>query len=170
MGVAYTSMSTSDAGQTLKLAGAGASIGLAVGFAVVENVVLYGTGILAGASDPTVTLNGVSQVDENLNTDFYGLGGGLAYYLVPANVYFAGSLLASWVSVSDTNRNIELGRSKAGFAVEGLIGKEWWVSSNWGLGLALQLFYGRMSDNTITAARTPWTTTGGALLFSATFN
>lgn len=170
MGLAYTSMSTSEGGFETKLSGAGASIGVAVGMAVMENVILYGTGLLAGNSEPTVTAGGITQDNANVSADFYGVGGGLAYYLVPANVYLAGSLLASWVSLSDTRDNNEIGRTKAGLSVEGLVGKEWWVSTNWGLGLALQLFYGRMSDSTITAAKTPWTAAGGALLFSATFN
>ncbi len=32
------------------------------------------------------------------------------------------------------------------------VGKEWWVSSNWGLGLAGELLLGRMSDQSVSGA------------------
>jgi hypothetical protein len=50
-----------------------------------------------------------------------------------------------------------------------MIGKEWWVSDNWGLGIAGQFFAGRMNDSEAPGAPT-WETTAAALVFSATCN
>jgi len=51
-------------------------------------------------------------------------------------------------------------------------GKEWWVSSNWGLGIAGELFLGRMAGGS-EPGRTethPYTVKGFSLLVSASFN
>ena len=55
-----------------------------------------------------------------------------------------------------------------GFGMDLLVGKEWWVSSSWGLGLAAQFIYGSAKDREPALER--WTTFGGGLLFTATYN
>jgi hypothetical protein len=116
----------------------------------------------------------VTATTTNTTATLAGIGGGLAYYLDPANVYFAGSLLATSLQISDTTngQNRTVGETDSGFGVELLVGKEWWVSDNWGIGAAAQFIYGAMQDkDTFNTSSPPtWSAAELALLFSASFN
>jgi hypothetical protein len=65
-----------------------------------------------------------------------------------------------------------VGKSDLGFGVNASVGKEWWVSENWGVGAALQFMAATMKDHQVFAgdSKPTWTAIGFALLFSATFN
>jgi hypothetical protein len=55
--------------------------------------------------------------------------------------------------------------------LEGQVGKEWWVSSNWGLGLAGRALLGAMKDRPLVNENvTTWRLAAFSLLFSATYN
>jgi hypothetical protein len=98
-----------------------------------------------------------------------GVGGGLAYYL-DSNLFFAGSLLASRLVINNSDGNA-IARSDWGFTFDGQIGKEWWASDNWGLGVSLQLLLGRMKDQDDGSGLTPtWSFTSFNVLFSASYN
>ena len=55
-----------------------------------------------------------------------------------------------------------------------VIGKEWWASDNWGLGVAGQIYMARMKDRVpegFPGAEAPtWRALGLNLLFTASFN
>jgi hypothetical protein len=101
--------------------------------------------------------------------DLIGFGPGLAYYLEPLNLYLSGSMQFSQVTANDnsssSNANADL--TDTGFGASFMAGKEWWVSSNWGLGAATMLHFASMKlknyDGRMTA-------TGISVLFSATYN
>jgi hypothetical protein len=100
-----------------------------------------------------------------------GIGGGAAYYL-ESNLFFAGSLLGSQLFIDDSNGNSVV-QSDLGITFEGLFGKEWWVSDNWGLGVTGQVLLGVMKDQAIPGqnASTPtWKLAAFSVLFSATYN
>ncbi len=170
LGFGYTSMSTSEPGFDLKASGGGGAFGLAIGGAVNNNLIIYGTILDSVASKPTVEFNGQTATG-NFSAGVVGLGGGVAYYL-DTNLFFSGSLLASQLVIDDSSGN-QVGKSDWGFTVEGQLGKEWWASDNWGLGASLQVVYGRMKDQgslTSTGSPPTWSATGINLLFSATYN
>jgi hypothetical protein len=48
-----------------------------------------------------------------------------------------------------------------------MVGKEWWVSDDWGLGVAAQLLLGSAKDPYSDAH---WTSRGVAVMFSSTYN
>lgn len=82
----------------------------------------------------------------------YGFGGGATYYLMPHNLFWS----ASWGmsgSYDDT--------SVVGWGAAHLVGKEWWVSSNWSLGVAGQFLYADHGDEEAASL---------GVLFSATYN
>ena len=98
-----------------------------------------------------------------------GVGGGLAYYL-DSNLFFAGSLLASRLVINNSDGNA-IARSDWGITFDGQIGKEWWASDNWGLGVSLQLLLGRMKDQDDGSGLTPtWSFASFNVLFSASYN
>jgi len=170
LGLGYTNLSTSVDGNDLTIAGGGAGFGIALGGAINSHLIIYATLVDCEASDPELKVNGQSQGTANgRSAGVVGIGGGLAYYL-DSNVFLAGSLLASRLVVNNDNGDT-LGRSDWGFTVEGLVGKEWWVSDNWGLGVSGQLLLGSMKDRAATATGdVSWQVTAFSVLFSATYN
>jgi hypothetical protein len=168
-------MSASSGDTSLSVHGGGAGLGIAIGGAVARNLIIYGTLVDSVASSPTFTQTFAGQTSSstanNASAGVVGIGAGLAYYL-DSNVFFAGSLLASRLVINDSNNN-PIARTDLGFTFEGLVGKEWWVSDNWGLGVSAQVMAGVMKDQpqTLTTQAPPtWSVLAFNLLFSATYN
>jgi hypothetical protein len=87
---------------------------------------------------------------------------------MPLNLYLSGTLLLQQVSLSDSNdSNSTLNLTNVGLAASLMVGKDWWVSENWGLGAAAQLLLGSAKDRYVDSN---WTTAALALMFSATYN
>jgi hypothetical protein len=59
--------------------------------------------------------------------------------------------------------------AQSGFGLEGALGKESWIGGHWGLGVAGQFFLGLNADAAAPGSFT-WTTLGGSVAFSATYN
>jgi hypothetical protein len=172
LGGGFTSMKANSGGADLKISGDSVSIGIAVGGALTENLVLYGTFTGTTISNPNFSSAGTTVIAAGVSTaGSVGFGVGLAYYLEPTNVYFAGSLLANQLELDDADGN-KVRETEFGVGFEGLIGKEWWVSDNWGLGVAGQFVFASMKDKDSLGTGNPptWTSTAFSLLFSATFN
>jgi hypothetical protein len=173
LGGGYLRSSTKVAGVEAAYSGGAVSFGLAAGAAVTSNLIVYGTITIAGASDPTVTAPGVSLSLDGAQLVSGGLGVGVAYYFEHPNVYLAGALLMNEIELQDSSGKVH-GQSEWGPGFEGLVGKEWWVSSNWGLGVAGQILLASMKDEGggkgIGDGAVTWDLTGFSLLFSATYN
>jgi hypothetical protein len=181
-GVGYTSMSTSLNGTDLSFAGGGTGFDIALGAALNPHLIIYGTFISSTASDPEDKIKG-QPLDSASHgmivgaaglggfgaVGVVGLGGGMAYYL-DSNLFFAGSLLGSRLFVDDDNGKTAA-RSDWGFTFEGLFGKEWWVSDNWGLGVSGRVLLGAMKDRPYTSENVAtWQLAAFSLLFSASYN
>jgi hypothetical protein len=183
LGLGYTRMSTSTMMTDVSLAGFGGNFGIALGGALKSHLILYGTLIGSTARTPTGRIHGplsLSGASDGMLVGTVSLGGfgsagvvgagaGVAYYL-DSNVFFAGSLLGSRLFVDDNNGNM-VARSEWGVTAEGLVGKEWWLSDNWGLGVSGQLLLGAMEDHPYVNEGVPlWWLTAFSLLLSATYN
>ena len=171
LGGGFTSISGSNgAGDTVRLSGGGVSLGVALGGAITKDLIIFGTVAGTIVSGPKVTSNGVPGAynSPNATTDSVGgTGAGLAYYLEPVNVYLSGALMLVTFEFDDANNNA-IYQSKTGVGFQGIVGKEWWVSTNWGLGLAGELYVATMKDKT--DPDTNWTSSAFSVLFSATYN
>jgi hypothetical protein len=178
LGPGYTHLSASDSGGDLSLGGKSLSFGIALGGAVSSHVIVYGT-VVDGLVFDLSSKQNQAQAESGMIEGFVnggglgrmsvlGVGAGAAYYL-DSNVFFASSVLGSRVSVSDVIGAVA--KSDWGVTFEGLVGKEWWVSDNWGLGVAGQLLLGVMKDGPNANTSGPrWTLAALSVLFSATFN
>jgi hypothetical protein len=92
----------------------------------------------------------------------------MAYYFGATNLYIAATIAAGSVWVTPTiggNREVV---SDRGAMFEGHVGKEWWVSSNWGLGVGGQVMFSRLDVKGDPTGR--WSAFATALFFSATYN
>jgi hypothetical protein len=163
-GLGYLTNSASSGGSTMKVSGVGGTFGLAAGGIIARNLAVYGEIIGTSASDPSVEMGGVSGTMSGSMT-LAGFGPGLAYYL-DNNAYFSGTVLFSKLSAADDNGN-DAGETDMGFGASLSGGKEWWVSDDWGLGVAGQLMLASMKEKD---ADYRWTSAVVSLLFSATYN
>ena len=169
-------------GTDLSIAGNSGSFGIALGGAVIPRLIIYGTLIDSVVRQPTYKINGPSLSATNAGrtagvvsvgglgtAGVVGVGGGIAYYL-DWNVFFAGTLLASRLFVNNSNGDTAA-NTDWGFTFEGLFGKEWWVSDNWGLGVSGQLLLGAMKDHAVAGESVgTWHLAAFSVLFSATYN
>jgi len=152
----------------IQLSGGAGFFSLDIGGALVDNLVLHGRLSDFFVASPTVYVD-----DEELGTaedaslTFYLLGVGLTYYLMPANVYFTGVVGVARASADDGTGDPTA--TKAGFGLEGDIGKEWWVSDNWGLGVAGRFTFASVPDEQIGDDSTTLQGVGFGVLFSATY-
>jgi hypothetical protein len=159
-----------EAGNKAEFKGGAGDMNLAFGGMVSKNLALHGTMWGWGVQDPDadITLVGFGSGSGTLNGFLAAscIGPGLTYYLMPANVYFSGSVGIGSLSGSD---ELE-GNSDTGFALDLTVGKEWWVGDAWGLGFAGDFTYLSAKDKDLVGSSENWSVTGFGLRFSATFN
>jgi hypothetical protein len=147
----------------LTFKGGAGHFGVAVGGAVKENLILAGHLFGTNATDPELDVEGVGDFDtDDVDFALVGIGPQLTWYVMPANVYLSGTLALTRLTIDGDFADDE---SDWGIGGRFAIGKEWWVSHNWGLGVAghVALSTNEWNDDDVTT----WTT---GVTFSATFN
>ena len=115
-------------------------------------------------ADPDAKLSGVDGQFHGSIT-MSGVGGGLTWWVMPANFYFSGTLGVGLLSVEP-----DVGSSAStdtGFAAQVSLGKEWWVGDSWGLGVAGGFTYHNVPDGDV---EENWSGTSFSIRFSATYN
>jgi hypothetical protein len=159
---------TDAAGDELAFVGGGPSFGVALGGAVMPNLIIFGNLFGIGISDPDVEFNGAPYGSASGTTTIAGIGPGLAYYFDPYNIYISGTVAAMQFQANDSNGTSQY-ESEIGFGFQGMLGKEWWVTQDWGIGLAGEfVFASGMKDKIDPTIK--WGGTSFALAFSATYN
>jgi hypothetical protein len=155
-------------GTELGFSGFSGFLSVDVGGALTENLVLHGRISDFVTLGPTVSIDGeeVGDAADGASVGWILFAPALTYYIMPANIYltFAPGLTRV---VVDSGRG-STGRSEWGFGLNADAGIEWWVSDQWGLGVALRLCWGRVEDDSDGVA-VPITGTGLGILFSATY-
>jgi len=169
LGGGYTSITAKTGNDRYTISGGSLALGIAAGGTIAPNLILFGTLYDNIISDPDITSNGVGQgTDFGTDAHLIGLGIGLAYYVMPANVYFSGALTATWMRLDDNYYDSTYLETDTGLGFQGLVGKEWWVWPGWGLGVAGQLALASMKSADFPDTR--WTGVSVSVLFSATYN
>ncbi|HRP69687.1 MAG TPA: hypothetical protein PLY93_09165 [Turneriella sp.] len=142
---------------------------LQLGVAVVDNFILHGS--LSGYSSTDISegkLDGTTQAFTNkIKANISVIGAGFTYYIMPINLYFGAEVGRATTTI--TNGSVSF-TSEAGVAFNLYIGKEWWVSKNWGLGAALFYHYSTMPDSASGSVIPQITNTVIGIAFSATYN
>lgn len=136
---------------------------LMLGGAVSENTILHVELATASMTDPDMSDASFSgRVNGDMSTSLFGFG--LTQYYMPANAYVSVTVGSAQTTIDDG----ESWESDDGLGVKLMIGKEWWISDNWGLGLAGQVLYANCGGGDISTSDIK--TMAYALLFSATYN
>ncbi|HVP66830.1 MAG TPA: hypothetical protein VMT17_06165 [Anaeromyxobacteraceae bacterium] len=164
-GFGYLGSSASQGGLSVSVNGFSSQFGVAVGAAIVENLILAGDFWGAIAWAPSVTVSGGTANGGSVSSNLIGIGPHVTYYFMPANVYVSVTPSVTWVSLSYADQTAS---TKAGFGMKFALGKEWWVGSHWGLGIAGQFMFSLNEDQGTNPPT--WTSFAGGVSFSATLN
>ena len=171
MGLAAGSMGGNVPSGQLRISGAGLSESFAFGGAIRENVILFGEYSIEALPSGSVSGSGKNPDTQKSTATVLTFAPGIAYYFEPRNLYLSGSL---GLALSMAEERLNGGGvtniphdSNGGIGGNLTVGKEWWVSANWGLGAALRASFARTPDKTTGSA---WLGYFAAALFSATYN
>lgn len=167
-----------DGGRNLELGGSGTQFELSIGGALSENVILHADLLTVGSTNLGGDEGGIKGDFDNKGLGLGGLGLGVTWFINPHNIYVSGSIYTARLELARDvdNRDIESeARTHAAGMGRLTVGKEWWVSANWGLGIAASV-YGGVGIGEIEGENggpdRDFDTGfgGGSLMFSATFN
>jgi hypothetical protein len=165
IGIGYASGTESTTQGDLTVSGMAGTASINIGGAVAENTIIGVHLFDAVLTNPTVTLNGQTASTSSVSYTMFGIGPSFTYYFMPANLYWSGTVAITTLNATVNGRSYN---AQTGWGFRTSLGKEWWVSEHWGLGVSGSLSY---SANADTGTNAP--TIGsylGAISFSATFN
>jgi hypothetical protein len=167
LGYMSTSEPTGTSAGDLTISGVAGVFGFVVGGAIQENMIV-GVHLYDGViANPKVSLSsGQSATTSNTSLAMVGIGPEFTYYWMPSNIYFSGTVALTRMALTANGKD---SNSNAGFGTRLALGKEWWVSDHWGLGLAGHVSF---SSNQDSGGGSPpkLTTWVFGLAFSATYN
>lgn len=171
-GAGYASDSAEEDGVEVTVSGgAVAPIFLDLGFALSKGFSLHasaagwtiiGPELTISSGSESVTLDGDNDVSASVF--LYGLGG--TYYFDPSNSFVTVIVGASQFKLENAD-DPDAWESEWGFGARGMFGKEWWVSDNWGLGVAGYVDISQNKDSDDSAVS--WTGVSLGALVTATF-
>ena len=164
-------LKTQSAGSTIEISGSGFETAIALGGSVSRHLVIYGE-ICEGAifSGPTMKVNGQSRGGGD-DVIFVSIGPGVAYFFGETNIFLSASLSLARMTFEGFDLAGISDQSLRGVSLRALLGKEWWVSDDWGIGAALTLTLSSIGDKDLETNTTiKWNTSIISLLFSTTFN
>ena len=165
-GLGFQSTSEDGTGGSVGTSGLSGTTALALGGVIVPNLAIHGELFLTTITDPTweVRLDSGAGVSEETKGSIVsdGLGVGVTYFMMPLNLYLSGTVGIGKSTAELNNQSYE---TDTGFGLNLLVGKEWWVSEEAGIGVAGQLIYVSVPDDS-----EDLNTVSGAVLFSVTYN
>jgi hypothetical protein len=172
LGFGHLTASASELGSDYTISGASGYLGFAIGGSVGDGVILAGHLWGMSATNPTITANGQGSRSNETSVGFAAIGPEFDYYVMPANVLLSGTLALSRGTVKLGGYLTSGGTAystQVGVAGQFAVGKEWWVSDYWGLGLKGEVTITTNKDNASSNSPT-WLGFAFAIGFSATYN
>jgi hypothetical protein len=152
----------------LTLEGAAGMGRLQLGYSFIGNINLFIDNAAMVYTDPKVIWNAEEQ--DNAVSEYVSsqLGIGLSYYIMPVNVYIA---LSACVVVSEFKGDLIDTQDVSGTGYFAAIGKEWWVSDNWGLGISLYYYQEKLEiDDSALSEKYNVIQRSWGIAFTATYN
>jgi len=136
-----------------------------------QNLILSFDLISRAISSPTITIDGnaASTTSTVMASDgMYGVG--ITKYFMPSNTFLNATVGITKFTLQINNTS---STSQSGLGLQIRAGKEWWVSSDWGLGVAAGFAYlsaHDQSDPNYPAYSATISTTKLFVVFNATYN
>jgi hypothetical protein len=166
LGIGYLTTGASVPGQSFTISAGAVGLGLAFGGAIDHhNILAFHIWDLAAAKTTVGVSTPGGANGPELGAAIVVFGPEYTYYSND-NFYLSVSPGLSQLSFDGDDGNTH--HTDPGFGLRVALGKEWWVSDSWGLGVAGQFSF---STNQDTGSNPPtWTTWGLSFAFSATYN
>ena len=120
--------------------GIGAGLGFDIGGAPFQNFILFATFHYVWLPSPSTTIGNVTTETSDFQINIVNLGGGICYYFMPSNIFVSGSVNLSYNTFATSGSTLN---TDAGYGATLSVGKEWWASEQWGVGLAIWGHYSR---------------------------
>jgi hypothetical protein len=150
-----------------QVAGGQVALGVAVGAVVLPNLAVFADLVFHVAIDPSIQMGGVSMPVPGSSLENDSFGAGATYYVEPLNLYGSAAIVGSSVQLYDASDD-QLAASSTGLGFQAMLGKEWWVGRDWGLGAVAEVTGAWMGDSNAAGPR--WRSLSYTLAFSATYN
>ena len=167
-GIGVTASTEEVEGREIVFGGVSGNTIIGIGYAIAENLILNLNIFGSTVQDPIVIVDGKEVGEADAEVTISNLGIGSTHYFMPMNVYFSSSFALAKGTVESEGEELV---TDNGIGIYLAIGKEWWVSDNWGLGVAAQLSSTVLPDKNLnTGEELDLTTHSVGILFSATFN
>lgn len=126
-------------GKTI-FSGTGAEFDLRMGTSISPHFILYGHIMSKAIVGPEIRPVGGSKPQRSDQVALYEtmMGAGILHYWKPRNIFAAVSLGLGNFEIIDSRPNTAYGsiKSKYGPSVQLKLGKEWWVSDSWAIGIS----------------------------------
>jgi len=145
-----------------RLSGLSGDPNFAIGGTITPNFALHATLWGWSVGDPTLEVNGVEAALNSSKVTLGALGIGITYYFMPVNLYLSPSIGFGALNFEVLGIDAE---SDTGVAFDFSVGKEWWVSDRWALGIA-----GGLGLHSIPDGGDDWKGSSFAVRFTSTFN
>ena len=142
-------------------------LGLAIGGALAENLVLYGEIFGMSAANPSVQIGPFIGTDKNSSLNFGGLGVGLGTFFMPSNVFLGFAVDATRLGL--TNNDGSQTNGSPGLSLSATLGKQWWISDQGGLGVSVQVIGGGNRDNSNSNNPATYKTYSGLVALTLTY-
>ena len=171
VGLGYCSYSATTGGTSVSLYGLAGLGDLGIGGAVTENFILHGDifGPVISSPKASISIEGFGSAEDIPvagTVSSMGFGAGATYYVMPYNIYATLIFGTAKLSAKDSSGS-RVAETKYGLSTMLTLGKEWWVSDNWGLGIAGSVILQSLPDQDDS---TSWTGFAGGILMSASYN
>ncbi len=158
---------------TMEFAGGGFQFDFKIGGVISEqqNLILSFDLISRAISSPTITIdeNAANTTSTVMASDeMYGVG--ITKYFMPSNTFINATIGIAKFALQVNNTS---STSQSGLGLQLKAGKEWWVSSDWGLGVAVGFAYlsaDDQSDPNYPGYSATISTTKFFVVFNATYN
>jgi hypothetical protein len=144
LGAGYRTASESSEYGDARISGGGAGVGIEMGGALAENLILHGDLFYEVASNPTLKTDEGSVDLDGGKLTFVALGPGVSYYVMPANIHFGASLLLCKMSFGTDDETF--GSSDWGYGGALRFGKDFWLGKEFSLGALGQVAFAHMKD------------------------
>jgi hypothetical protein len=164
LGFGYARASASSGGTDMSISGPAGTFGIAAGGAVSEDTILAFHLWDVVVSNPTVSMGNTTVNNANATLTTIAFGPEITTYS-KENVYFSVTPSLSRATLSIQGSSAD---TNWGFGIRGALGKEWWVSDHWGLGVAGQVSFSLNQDSGTNPPT--WIGWGATVAFSATYN
>jgi hypothetical protein len=167
LGGGYMQSEFDEGGTDIKFDGGAGEFSVAVGYNVRPGLILGGQYWGSTAMDPDLERNGTSLNLNDVTLTLSGIGLNVTYYFMPLNLYIQATPSITMLTAEFGNIEAE---TDTGFGVRFAVGKEWWVSDNWALGLNAQFAFSMNDEDVSGGGSGTWDSRWYGLAFSATYD